>query len=142
MRTAKEILQRIEEVKNRDFFGFELSDLLARLSFDEAKPLLNPGATKDDWPEPLPRDRESILKEMFDYMPFAWGKAKNCRGISASRSMSHYNAWAWLAGDDLGDLLNYQYYGKDNLVKICEYYGWDYSEWDDGVRVNSESELY
>ena len=50
--------------------------------------------------------------------------------------MCHYMAWVWLAGDDLGDLTDYQYYGKDNLVKICDHYGWDSSQWDDGERTN------
>lgn len=85
-----------------------------------------------------PRDRESILNEMLDYMSFAFEKANNFRGISASRSMSHYSAWTWLIGDDFGNLLDYEYYGKDNLVEICEKYGWDHSQWDDGVRLNDE----
>lgn len=68
------------------------------------------------------------------YMPFAWDKANNGRGFSASRSMSHYQAWIWLAGDDIGDLSEYDSYGKDNLVKICKHYGWDHSQWDNGVR--------
>lgn len=73
---------------------------------------------------------------MLDYMEFAWDKANNGRGISAMRSMHHYMAWTWMLGDDLGNLLDYQYYGKDNLVKICKHYGWDHAKWDDGVRRN------
>lgn len=140
MRTDEEILARINERKRADFFGFETSDLIIRLPFDKAKQFLKPEAVEDKW-EVMPRDRESLLKEMEGYMAFAWEKAKDCRGISASRSMSHFQAWIWLAGDDLGDLQDYEFYGKDNLRKICEHYGWDASQWDDGVRVNSESEL-
>lgn len=140
-RTDKEIVDRINAIKDRDFFGFETSDLLARLSFAAAKPFLKDTAKEEDWPAPSPRDRESLINEMREYMPFAWDKANNCRGISASRSMSHYTSWVWLAGDDLGNLGDYEYYGKDNLVRICEHYGFDAAQWDDGVRVNSESEL-
>lgn len=135
MRTDAEIVARIEDRKADDFFGFETSDLIVRLPFEAAKPYLKDGAPSDDWKQ-LPRDRESLLKEMLDYMPFAWEKANNERGISASRSMSHYMAWAWLAGDDFGDLLTYEYYGKENLTRICEHYGWDAKQWDDGVRRN------
>ena len=137
MRTDEEILERIKSVKEYDFFGFESSDLILRLPFNTAKQFLKDDATEEGW-EILPRDRGSLLQEMEKYMSFAWEKANNCRSISAMRSMSHYSAWTWLAGDDLGDLNEYQYYGKDNLVRICEHYGWDSSQWDDNRRVNNE----
>lgn len=135
IRTDEEILLRIIERKEKDFFGFEISDLIQRLPFEKAKSFLKP-ETKDSYWTPLPRDRESVLKEMLDYMPFAWDKANNCRGLSAGRTMSHYMAWTWLIGDDLGDLTTYQYYGKDHLVLICKHYGLDASQWDDGIREN------
>ena len=135
MRTDQEIIDRINARKEVDFFGFELTDLLIRLPFELAKPFLNPDVKGEDW-KVQPRDRDSVLKEMLEYMPFAWDKANNCRGLSAVRSMSHYTAWVWLAGDDLGDLTEYEFYGKDNLVKICDHYGWDSSQWDDGERTN------
>ena len=71
-------------------------------------------------------------------MEFAWDKANNCRGISASRSIDHYSVWIWLLGDEdkLSDIRDYEYYGKPQLVEICELYGWDHSKWDDGVRTN------
>jgi hypothetical protein len=141
MRTDEEIIQRIEERRKEDFFGFEISDLIVCLPAEKAKPFLKEGADLTDW-SPASRDREAILKQMADYMPFAWDKANNCRGISASRSMSHYTSWIWLIGDDLGNLDDYEFYGKDNLAKICKHYGWDHTQWDDGIRVNSESEIY
>lgn len=135
MRTDKEIIERINERRAEDWLGTEFSDLIVRLPFDAAKPWLKDDVVAADW-KPEPRDRESLLKEMLNYMPFAWEKANRGRGLSAGRSMSHYNAWVWLAGDDLGDLTRYAYYGKDNLVRICQHYGWDHAEWDDGIRTN------
>ena len=76
--------------------------------------------------------------KMKEYMEFAWEKANEFRGLSAMRSMHHYTAWTWLLGDDFGNLLQYDYYGKDNLIRICEHYGWDHTKWDDGVRSNTE----
>ena len=137
MRTDQEIIARIEAIKRRDFFGFETPDLIVRLPFESARPYLVPEAKAEEW-EIVPRDREYLLDEMLKYMPFAWDKANNCRGISAGRSMSHFSSWIWLAGDDLGDLNKYNHYGKNNLVKICEFYGWDSKQWDDGVRQDSE----
>lgn len=139
MRTQKQIVDKIESIKKNDFFGFQTSDLVFHLEYEHAKQYLNEGVTADQWKQMSP-DRDSILKEMQDYMPFAWDKANNFRGLSAGRSMSHYMAWVWLAGDEanFGDLEDYEYYGKDNLVRICKFYGWDSSQWDDGVRSNSE----
>lgn len=135
MKTDEEIIARIEEVKQRDFFGFEASDLIIRLPFEKAKPYLKPDAKSEDW-SVHPRDRDSVLKEMADYMEFAWGKANDMRGISAGRSLCHYQSWIWLVGDDLGYFGDYQHYGKDELVKICNHYGWNHAQWDDGVRTN------
>jgi len=137
MRTPEEIVARIKERENIDFFGFERVDYIERLDFQHAKEFLVEAATEEQW-EPAPYTREAILQRMKEYMPFAWEKANNFRGLSAMRSMHHYTAWIWLLGDDLGDLLAYENYGKDNLVKICEKYGWDHTQWDDGVRKNHE----
>ena len=137
MRTDDEILSRIESVKNDDWMGTQINDLICRLPFEKAKHLLKPEVTSAEWKQ-IPRDRESIVAEMLDYMPFAWDKANNCRGLSAGRSMDHYQAWTWLIGDDFGDLSDYEFYGKDNLCRICEHYGWDPKQWDDGVRTNYE----
>jgi len=142
MRSDEEIVARIAQIvrDGLDWLGTEQLELISRLPYGRAKPFLREEASAENW-RPRPRDRESVLNEMLEYMPFAWDKAKNCRGISASRSMSHYAVWVWLLGDDLGDFHGYEFYGKDNLVKICRQYGWDPSQWDDGIRVNDETEL-
>lgn len=134
-RTDDEIISRIEQLKETDFFGFQTTDLIVRLPFDKAKPYLKPEVQESEW-TPAPRDRASVIAEMLQYMPFAWEKANDCRGLSAGRSMAHYSAWTWLCGDDLGDLERYSFYGKDNLVRICKHYGWDAGQWDDGIRSN------
>ena len=138
MRTDQEILDRIEVVNlaGRDWLRTERTDLISRLPHEAAKRFLKPEfAAPDEWVQ-SPRDRESLIAEMAEYMPFAWDKANNGRGISAGRSLSHFSAWIWLAGDDLGDLNDYEFYGKDNLARICAHYGWDSRQWDDGERHN------
>lgn len=140
VRSDQEIVNRINDpaVAGRDFFGFERNDLIVGIqSFEYAKAFLKEGTTEEEWEKiRQPNDRETLLKTMLDYMPFAWEKANNCRGISASRSISHFQAWTWLAGEELEDMSGYQYYGKDELSKICEIYGWDPAQWDDGERTN------
>lgn len=141
MRSDTEILGRIQAIQDGglDWLGTETTDLIIRLPFASAKPFLKDDAVEADW-KVEPRDRESVLREALEYMPFAWDKANNCRGISAGRSLNHYSAWMWLIGEDFGDLNEYEHYGKPQLQSICERFGWDSSEWDDGRRVNSEFE--
>lgn len=139
MRTQEQIVEKIEQVKETDFFGFQTTDLIGFLDYQHAKPYLKPEVTEEQW-KPNLYTREHILSMMHEYMPFAWDKANNCRGLSAGRSMSHYSIWVWLLGDEdaFGDLEDYNYYGKDNLVRICNHYGWDPKQWDDGIRSNGE----
>lgn len=138
MKTESEILARIEARKEGDMFGFEWPYYLSSLSFEAAKPYLNPEATGDDWKV---KTLDEIRAEAIDYMPFAWEKANNCRGLSAARSISHFQAWLWLLGADhawVDGLGRYRHYGKDKLVEICNYLGLDSKQWDDGIRINSE----
>ena len=135
MRTDEKILARIEEIEGRDFFGFEQGDLIMRLPFEKAKTFLDVRATKEEW-KVLPRDGDSLRKVIFAYMPFAWSKANDKRGLSAARSISHFCAWTWLAGDDIiTPAFNgtEDGYGRTKLVAICKHYGWGYLEWSEGV---------
>ena len=58
-------------------------------------------------------------------MDFAWRKANDERGLSASRIVSHYRNWYWLLCDDsinFSDLEdNYEPYGKPVLVEMCNF---------------------
>jgi hypothetical protein len=127
MRTEAEIIKRISEVKENDFFGFETTDLLACLSFKAAKPFLKKGAKADGW-EPEPRDAESLKARIVKYLEFAWEKAVDHRGLSASRSISHFRAWLWLLGDDVAldfasDESKYTPYGAPVLAFLSERFG-------------------
>jgi len=142
MRTQDEIVAEIELIRKEDLdlLGFKTTDLLGFLDFEHAKPYLKPETTTDKW-EPLANTRQNILGIMKNYMAFAWDKANNCQEISAARSMAHYSVWVWMLGDEkvFGDLEQYNYYGKDNLTKLCEYYSWDSKQWDDNIRVDSKT---
>lgn len=146
MRTQDEIVTRIEKVKVNDLFNFEWTEYTPWLDWEHVQQFLveDHGLKEEKW-EVRENSKEEILKIMGAYMEFAWDKANNCRGLSAGRSMGHYIAWIWMLGDEevsfFGDLGEYEHYGKDNLVKICERYHWNHAQWDDGVRVNAEDEL-
>lgn len=143
MRTQDEIVQKIKDSENGfDIFDIVINDSIIFLDFDHAQEFLNKEVTKEEWVEDYKEmTDEVVLEYMKDYMDFAWGKANGCRGLSAERSMMHYNNWFWLLNDGGSEKIeteDYQYYGKDVLVQICERYGWDHNQWDDGIRSNSE----
>ena len=137
MRTQEEIVKRIDERKKYDMFGWEIGEYIDCLDYEHGKPFLKKEVEKKDW---KPR-RINPIKEIKDYMPFAWEKANGCRGISAGRSLMHLTAWLWLDGQDeflkkWNNLREYEYYGKPQLIAICELYGIDWKQFDDGVRTN------
>lgn len=141
MKTVDEISAKIKELEqgNDDFFGFKRSGLIGYLPFKQAASYLKDDVTSDQW-TPRGLCAHEIVAEMFDYMEFAWGKANNCRGISAGRSVQHYEVWLWLLEDKLGEELEalYEFYGKPCLRAICEKYQWDWRKWDDGEWRNDE----
>jgi len=136
-RTQDEIVARIEERQPADVFGFEWPLYIEYLDLEHVRPFLR------DPDEPWNPTSVDPIDHMLDYMDFAWEKANNCRGISASRSIEHCIAWLWLAGEDeltqqVDHAYNntYHHYGKPILEMICDHFGWDWRRWDDGVRTN------
>ena len=144
--TSKQILERAVDRQKSDVFGFETNDYLLFMDFADAKTLLRPDITEAMFNnEKKTLTRELMLSTMKDYMAFAWEKANDCRGLSAQRSLMHFIAWTWLAGEPelSAKIVNlyetqYQFYGKDILVEICKHYGWDHTQWDNGKRTNGE----
>lgn len=145
MKTQEDIMRDISILIEKDPFRWAIGDFFEFLTFEQAKStgLLDDKVTKEEWKEPDELTEEHVKRLMIDYMDFAWGKANNCRGLSAARSMDHYHNWLWLLGEDdfAESILEYEHYGKPQLRRICEYLGLDADKWDDGVRVNSEEEL-
>lgn len=140
MRTQQEILDRIEEVKASDFFGATRGDLIEALEFENAKPFLKEGVTAGEWTW---NDAQGVRKAAIEYMEFAWGKANDCRGLSASRSVDHYRAWMWLLGSDEFEKLaddEYEFYGQPVLVIAATALGVDWRALDNGWWTNSEDE--
>ena len=129
MRTTEEIIKRLDEIKESklDFFGFESIDLLTVLPYDKAKPYLKEDTKPEDW-KPDACDDEAVKKRIVEYLDFAWEKAHDHRGLSASRSISHFSAWCWLLGDDeafafVTDEKNYPPYGAPVLEFLSKRFG-------------------
>jgi hypothetical protein len=141
MKTQEEIITKIKllEDDRSDFFGFIRGELIMFLDFEHAKPFLKEGVKPESWEPNLSTD-DGVKARILDYMPFAWGKANDCRGLSAGRSLNHMQAWLWMLGEEAAadQIDNYSHYGKPQLRAICEHFGWDWRQWDDGEWRNDE----
>jgi hypothetical protein len=142
VKTEAEILARIEAVKKDDWLGTMLSDLVHYLPYNAAKPFLKEGITEEQWAKSI-SDVLPPIEAIKDYLPFAWDKANNQRGISAGRSIDHIRTWLWLAG--YGTLVDtefkeYEYYGKRLLVIASIISGFDWKEHDDGDWSNGDDD--
>ncbi len=127
--SSNEILARYLERMGQDVLGFEVGQYLPCLPFELAKEFLR-DTDKEHW-EALMRfhpTREAILRTMEDYLPFAWAKAREAKGMLAARSVARYVAWTWLSGDrEFSASLEaepLEEYGKNVLRRVCERYGW------------------
>ena len=132
MRTIEEIKYKIKHPSD-DLFGTTI-DLIEFLSYQDAKELLKPEVTEADWSKDVkPLTEETVIAEMKKYMEFALEKAENHRGISASRSIEHFEQWLWLLDDKetlafAEDEDNYSNYGAPILKRICEKYNFEYPQ--------------
>jgi hypothetical protein len=139
MRTQEELIERYKSCN--DMFGFESNEYLSGMTVESLESLKGTHIKEDadlDLHVVLFKDDQAILDCCKSYMEFAWEKANGCRGISAYRSIMHYKAWLWMIGEDgWDDIEDFQYYGKDELVRICNFLGIDSSLYDDGIRTNS-----
>jgi len=127
MRTCEAIRHRVEEIGDRDPFGFEREDLLSTLPKEELPPEIAANAPAGYKPDGA--DREAVLSRMRDYMDFAIEKARDHRGLSALRSISHFKAWIWLLGDEDYEAMSWDRhgpYGVPILKQICERYGFEH----------------
>lgn len=123
MRTPREIAEHYSRHQKDDLLGFTGGVLVSHLPFDLAQPFLKPSVTSEEW-GPLPLVWDAVLAEMREYMAFAWEKALNHRGISASRSVEKMRAWLFMLGDDeLAGMERYENYGAPILLAICKKYG-------------------
>lgn len=132
LRTTEELKEKILELQS----GFDLfcirNDIIEFLPFEDAKPFIRKELSKIEALAILKKyTKENVIKEIIHYLPFAYDKAEGARGISANRSIEHFQAWLWLIKDD--ELLafvsdgaaNYPMYGFPMLQAIARKYAPD-----------------
>lgn len=117
-------MARVRELNDGggDIFGFEREVLISSLDFAHAQEFLK--LEDGAWcPELTQNDRLMAMKV---YLAFAWGKARDHRGISASRSVTKLSTWAWILGNDELALAMqegpYENYGCPALKMLADYY--------------------
>lgn len=130
MKTMEQIQEKIKE-ENKKFLSFFTSAVIDFLPFEQVEEYLNDEYLKkiesgeEKW-EQKELTRENVIDAMREYMPFAWEKAENHKGISASRSISKFKAWLWLIDEyDAIEWDNYENYGCPILKQITDIYGFD-----------------
>lgn len=125
-RTAEEIRNRITNPPADDLFGFGAEVLAPALSFEDAKPIINPDTSAEDWGDfDLYLDVESATAAAIEYLnTYGWNKASNQRGISAGRSIIKLQTWCWLIGrDDVAEAMeqaDYAHYGVPQLKVFAD----------------------
>lgn len=75
--------------------------------------------------EPTPWTRENILDRLEADNDFAFEKALNKRGISASFMYATVQTWLWILQDELADHDDYAQYGLPLFKAVAVKYGFD-----------------
>jgi hypothetical protein len=127
-RTPEEIVaevNRLGEDSWSDWMGTKRGDMIEYLPYDLAKPFLKDGVGPEDWPD----QEKTPFQLAKEYMDFAIGKCTGHRGISAGRSVEHFQAWFWLAGEEASvDWDEYANYGAPVLKKVAELIGFNWPD--------------
>ena len=132
LQSSKSIREKYDTVKENDFFGFASQVYFEFIDWEDCKDLYQAEYIQDvesgkEKFEPI-TDIMEAAQDFLDYMNFAWGKAQDKRGISASRSITKLSAWLWIMGrPDLSEEIEkdelYNPYGASALISICEKMG-------------------
>jgi hypothetical protein len=127
-RTQDEMVERFRE-ESGQMFDFASEILLYYIDFGHVKEFLKAEAVeqfeKGEKVWDCITDIRITAQDFLDYINFAWGKALDERGISASRSIQKLSMWLWLMGrDDLVQTIEndrlYNPYGAPALIAVSE----------------------
>jgi hypothetical protein len=87
---------------------------------------LKPETTKEEWNKSIFKTDDDIKAAAIEYLAFAYEKCEDERGLSANRSIDHYEGFFWLLGDaEYGAFVatEYGWYGRTQLDKASELLG-------------------
>lgn len=116
------------------FFGFDIEVAITVLPYEDCKHVFNDKfkekIIKGEYKHLHTKDVMEVAQDFLDYMVFAWSKAIDERGISASRSIDKLGAWMEiLSRPDVAEVLHdddlYNPYGRPALRNACGMLGID-----------------
>lgn len=155
MRTRVEILDRLKVLANPDAPDRDVHDshramyLVAFLPYRVAKRYLNPKIDRVAWAgvqiEPIPERVHYILREAI--LPAAWKAANARRADHVTKFLLNVEMMLWVLGDSPEDARSlvsdrFDFYGKPQLVLLCERFGAeDWPHWDDDRWISAKDEL-
>lgn len=123
-------MKTLEQVKNEyEFKSFDSRDKGRLCYFIEEKDLPDfKIELKDEYVgnhEAIPFTRENILLQLEKDLSFAFDKALNCRGLSASCMFGVIQMWNWILDEGLADFdeENYAQYGLPLFKATAVKYG-------------------
>jgi hypothetical protein len=128
LRSIDEIKEQIKE-NSKKIIDFSNEVLYYYMPFEEVKKDFNDDFVKkvetgkETWNQIT--DVKEAAQDFVDYMNFAWSKAMDQRGLSASRSIDKLSTWLWLMGrDDLVQIITddslYNPYGAPALIEVSK----------------------
>lgn len=136
MKSVEKIKGKINAGFANDVFGIAFNDLVEALPFADAKEYLKDeflmkDSAEAEWESSRIKTDDDVKARMLDYLPFAWEKAEDQRGLSADRSIRHFAAWAWLIDDEFYEKIEDMYdnsyfpYGEPILEYISKKLGFE-----------------
>jgi len=132
-------VEKIMSEKEKDFFGFKTEVAIHFLPFDKVKKYYKDEFVKmvEEGKEEAPKQTTDVYEacqDFLDYMVFAWMKAMDERGHSASRSVLKLATWMRILNrTDVAEVLEddniYSPYGKPALIEACKMLGIKYPDY-------------
>lgn len=131
MRTKEEILERLNSDESDDLFGTQREDLICLLDYESAIPYLDPVYVKAMADGTCPEDEKwstiDVRTQIIEYLPFAFDKARERRGLAAGTSLLHFRTWIWFDDEAfyneiLPKIEDYKDYGYSALETISKHY--------------------
>jgi hypothetical protein len=119
-------LEEIVKYKSKSIDGRDISRLAVFFTLEQ---LTEVGfSVKEEFKEtykPEEFNKETVLGRLKSDLSFAFSKALNQRGLSASMMNDVIKMWMWVLEDELADHDDYAYYGLPLLKLVAVKYEFD-----------------
>lgn len=126
MKSINEVIEFTKVEGAKALFNFYVDPLTEFMSLEVANSSgLFKDLSEEDWAHTVKEyNRDNVLMSMKDYLPFAFEKAREERGLSASRSIQKMRTYLFMLNDIelCSEIEDYTDYGLPQLEKISTKY--------------------